>query len=92
MTDDDLKEHLNLLHSDLHQLFEQSQKHDEQIAENARQIAENTRQIAENTRNIGRLATIAEMCLESTRRDGEHINALARIAELHHERLTRLES
>jgi hypothetical protein len=77
MTDDDLREHLNLLHSDLHQLFEQSQKHDEQIA---------------------RLATIAEVCLDAigklertAAQDGENIRRLARIAELHHERLTRLE-
>jgi len=73
MTNDELRTHLESLHASLHQLFEQSQKHDEQIAQNAAQIAEVTSQIAE--------------LVKASRQDGENIRALARIAELHQDRL-----
>jgi peptidoglycan hydrolase CwlO-like protein len=73
MTNDELRYHIESLHANLHQLFEQSQKHDEQIAANATQIAANATQIA--------------ALVKASQQDGENIRALARIAELHQARL-----
>ncbi len=49
-----------------------------QISEHGRLVAENARQIAEHSKQLAQ--------------DGEHIRALVRIAELHHQRLERLET
>jgi hypothetical protein len=45
---------------------------------------DNERRFAENEKRFAEIAA-------NQQRDGEHIHALVRIAELHHERLTNLE-
>ena len=77
MTNDELRHNIESLHSNLAQLFEQSQKHYAQIAQIVVAQGRNDQQIAQLTSLLAQ--------------DGENIRALAGIAEPHQNRLDRID-
>jgi len=105
MTNDELRQHIESLNRNLHELFEQGQKDDELLAKTDEQLAKNAMQIDRNSQHIAQLATVAEMLLDTTREQtrsierlehsaveqGRSIERLERIATAHQVRLDRID-